>query len=140
MTSFVLDSSVALAWCFRSERTPETARLLAEVSDRGAWVPDLWYLEVSNVLMLAQRRRRIDETEMREALALLGGLPIERDPLPAQQTVRQTLALAISHSLTTYDAAYLELAIRRNLPLATRDADLQAAARACAIPLALEPT
>ncbi len=140
MSAFVLDSSVALAWCFRSERTPATAALLGQAAASGAWVPGLWHLEAANVLLGALRRQRIGAADLQEALTLLGDLLIHTDELTATRAMRETLALAQAHGLTTYDAAYLELAIRRRLPLATLDTALQHAARSCGVPLALEAT
>jgi predicted nucleic acid-binding protein len=140
MSAFVLDSSVALAWCFKSERTPATEVLLDEATRAGAWVPNLWHLETANVLLGAMRRGRIDAASLHESIALLADLFIHTDELTAARAMEETLALASAHKLTTYDAAYLELAIRRRLPLATLDAALQRAAQACGIPLAVQPT
>lgn len=138
MSAFVLDSSVALAWCFKSERTPATEALLEEATRAGAWVPNLWHLETANVLLGAMRRNRIDATNLHQALSLLGDLLIHTDELTATRAMQETLALATTHKLTTYDAAYLELAIRRRLPLATLDVALQRAAQSCGIPLAVQ--
>ncbi|MCZ8130187.1 MAG: type II toxin-antitoxin system VapC family toxin [Steroidobacteraceae bacterium] len=126
--AFVLDVSVALAWCFRDESSPETAALLRRLATDRALVPPLWGYEVANMLGLARRRSRLDEASLAEALALLDGLPIEIDPDSADAALRSTLALAVSAGLPAYDAAYLELARRRSVPLATRDAELRRAA------------
>ncbi len=126
--AFVLDASVALAWCFRDESSPETAALLRRLDSDRAIVPSLWGYEVANTLALARRRSRIDDATLVEALALLDALPIEVDADSAPVALRTTLSLAVSAGLTAYDAAYLDLARRREVPLATRDAELRRAA------------
>ena len=127
--SFVLDCSVAVAWCFADEASSAADALLGRLRDQGAVVPQLWHLEVGNVLTLAERRGRLTASNLLLGIELLLMLPIVTDHQTPAQAVRSVLALAREHRLTTYDAAYLELAIRRGLPPATRDTDLQRAAR-----------
>jgi len=134
--SFVLDNSVALAWCFRDERTPLSIALLDRVTQEGAVVPQLWPLEALNVLLAAERRQRIDRDLRLRLTGFLTALPITIDAETADQTWGATARLAEAHRLTAYDAAYLELAQRLGLPLATQDADLIAAARATGVRLA----
>lgn len=126
--SFVLDSSVALAWCFEDEQTPEVIALLREVAESGAMAPSLWPLEVLNGLTMAERRRRLDGVRRRQMTELLRELPVNLDPDTAVVAWTDTAALAERFRLTLYDAAYLELAIRRSVPLATLDDDLRRAA------------
>lgn len=130
MTAFVLDSSVALAWCFADEASPASDRLLDRLQRDGAVVPALWPLEVANVLRMAERRRRIACSSSDRFVDLLARLPISIDEETAGRAMGDTLALARDRDLTVYDAAYLELARRLVLPLATRDLDLRKAARA----------
>jgi predicted nucleic acid-binding protein len=122
--SFVVDSSIALTWCFQDEATAAADALLLRLTDDGAYAPSLWPLEVLNALMTAQRRGRISSLERQDRVALLQALPIMLDRETAGQAWTLTNLLAERHGLTLYDAAYLELAQRLNLPLATLDADL----------------
>jgi predicted nucleic acid-binding protein len=127
--SFVLDSSVALSWCFEDERTPATAALLDQLAESGAVAPLLWPLEVLNALTMAERRGRLD-TERRQRFGdFLHQLPVKLDDETANQAWTVTTQLAVQFRLTVYDASYLELAQRLRLPLATRDEELYAAGR-----------
>jgi predicted nucleic acid-binding protein len=128
--SLVLDSSATLAWVYSEETTQAISEVLARLTDRGAWVPALWRLEVGNVLEMNVRRGRHDTTFRDAALADLAVLPISTDAETDRQAWGATLRLASRHRLTLYDAAYLELAQRRGLPLATLDKELRAAATA----------
>ena len=128
MKEFVLDCSAALPWVFASEATKETHALHeALVNDGKAWVPALWHLEVGNVLLGAKRKGRIDQAGIEKFLSTLGLYDIEVDHETMALAWSKTLALAESCGLTVYDAAYLELALRRGLPLATLDGPLRAA-------------
>jgi len=129
MSGFVLDCSVAVSWCFEDEAAEETDALLERVRDEGAVVPSLWHLELGNVLLQAERRGRMHAADVTTRLALIGDFPILTDEETSLHALRETLTLARSETLTTYDAAYLELSIRRGLPLATKDRSLQASAR-----------
>ncbi len=133
--SFVIDNSITLAWCFEDEQSPGIMALLDRVTDSGAVAPQLWPLEALNGLLMAERRGRILR-EVRHRLAgFLQALPIEIDDETASRSWAAMAPLAESHRLTVYDAAYLELAIRRDLPLATRDAALIAAAKVTGVSL-----
>ena len=134
--TLVLDSSVALAWCFKDERTPLTDALLDRVTLEGAVAPQIWPLEALNVLLAAERRGRIDRDLRLRLTDVLTALPITIDAETAERTWGATARLAEAHRLTAYDAAYLELAQRLRLPLATQDAELMAAARATGVELA----
>ncbi len=133
--SFVLDASLALTWCFKDEMTPSTDALSLRLMHEGAYAPSLWSMEVLNALLMAQRRGRITPEARQEALALLRELPVLIDTETADRAWTLTALLAEQHRLTLYDATYLELAQRLDLPLATLDADLRKAAKALAVPL-----
>lgn len=126
--SLVLDSSAALAWIYADEITSPIRRVFDQLTQTGAWVPGLWRLEIANVLEMGVRRGRSDAVFRDATLADLDLLPIRVDQETCRQAWGPTLTLASRHRLTLYDAAYLELAIRRGLSLATLDADLRAAA------------
>lgn len=128
MTAVVIDSSVALTWCFEDEATPETDALFEHVRDDGAVVPGLWHMELGNVLLQAEKRGRISASDVATRLELIGALPISVDQETTTRAWREILMLARTERLTAYDAAYLELAARRGLPLLTRDHDLAQAA------------
>ena len=129
MSVFVLDCSVAVAWLFDDEASPETDALLDRLRDDGALVPGLWRLELGNVLVHAERRNRIAAPQIAAYFDLLDRLPIVTDAETESRALREILTLARTANLTTYDAAYLELAMRRNAELATRDKALIRAAR-----------
>lgn len=133
--SLVLDPSLALAWYFEDERTPEADALLDRVVEQGAVVPTLWRLEIANGFQTAIRRRRIDASFRDSALAKLAALPIVTDTETEANAWSATLYLSDRFRLTAYDAAYLELAHRRSLPLATADRDLRKAATALGVAL-----
>ena len=130
----VVDASVSMAWCFEDEATQATDALLDRVAVEGAVVPQLWGLEVCNVLLVAQRKGRISEAQSARFLALLHQLPIRTDP--SGTALAEVLALGSRHGLTAYDAAYLALAERHAAALATLDADLREAATAAGVELA----
>ena len=135
MSDLVLDVSLSCAWCFADEASDAAWAILERLQTDRAQVPALWLWETANVLVQAERRGRISGAASRNFLGLLEGLPISVDQPSTASVWHDTLALARSHSLTSYDAAYLELALRRGLPLASRDKALQAAARAEGVPL-----
>ena len=133
MTTFVLDCSLAMAWVFPDEATEATNRLLDALTDGRAFVPALWPVEVANVLLVATRRRRIAETDWSGILRSLDALPIRIDPASTSRIWDEVLEVAHAHHLSVYDAMYLELAIRMQLPLATLDGALAAAGRAAGL-------
>lgn len=128
--SLVLDCSATIAWCFTSETTPEIEALFVDVAVNGAFAPALWPLEVANVLMIGVRKQRLSPLRRSELLEELINLKIRIDHEPSGQAWRDMIRLADRHGLTAYDASYLELAVRRALPLATLDRRLRAAAEA----------
>ena len=133
--SLVLDSSATLAWIYDEETTAAIREVFDRVADHGAVVPALWRLEVANSLTVAARRGRVDAEFRRTALADLAMLDITTDPHTDSSAWAETLHLADCYQLTLYDAAYLELAQRRALPLATLDRELRAAAEAAGVPI-----
>jgi predicted nucleic acid-binding protein len=133
--SVVLDSSATLAWIYGDEVTEAIRRLFDLVVDHGALVPTLWRLEVANSLTIAVRRGRIDPAFRRAALSDLGLLDITTDQHTDSHAWSETLEIADRFRLTVYDAAYLELAQRRGLPLATLDNELCTAATALGVRL-----
>lgn len=139
MTSaFVLDCSAALPWIFGDEATTATDRLLDDLTAGAeAWVPALWHLELGNVLVGAQRRKRIDQAGIEAFFGTLKTYRILIDDETMTRAWSKTIDLTMQYKLSTYGAAYLELALRRNLPLATLDEALIAAATAAGVPLCL---
>jgi predicted nucleic acid-binding protein len=125
----VIDSSIALSWCFEDEASPETDVPFERVRDEGAIVPGLWHLELSNVLLQAERRGRITPKDVGVRLELIAELPIVTDQETTARAWREILTMARADRLTTYDATYLELAVRRGLPLLTKASELVRAAR-----------
>lgn len=128
--SLVLDTSITLAWVYSEETTDSVRQVFEQLSQSGGWVPGLWRLEVANVLEMGVRRKRHDAKFRDATLVDLAQLPIQVDLETDSQAWAATLPIAERHRLTIYDAAYLELALRRNLPLATLDEELRNAARA----------
>jgi predicted nucleic acid-binding protein len=124
--SFVLDSSVALAWLLQDESNEQVDALADRLESENAHVPAIWPLEVGNALMTALRRKRISEADLDRCISALSALPIEVDQ-PA--VLAGVLSIARRSGLTSYDAAYLELAQRRSLPLATLDEKLRQACK-----------
>jgi len=133
--SFVVDNSVALAWCFEDEHIQPIMDLLDRVAETGAIAPSLWPLEALNGLPMAERRRRLDTKQRQRLAGFLRGLPVTLDAETADQAWTVTARLAERYRLTLYDAAYLELAQRRKLPLATLDQDLIRAEKALGMTL-----
>ena len=126
--TLVLDASMAIAWLFEDERTEAAHAVMRRVVAEGAIVPSLWRLEVANVLRNAVRRKRCNEAYVDRSLARLARLAIDRDEETDDYAWSATRTLARKEDLSLYDAAYLELAIRRRMPLASCDKALLAAA------------
>jgi predicted nucleic acid-binding protein len=135
MSRFVLDCSMAIAWCFDDEGPPRAEAVLASLAVNEALVPNVWPLEVANVLAVCERRGRLTAADVAAVLAMLGQSPISIDEKTAEHALGTTLSLARSHRLTAYDAAYLELALRTGSPLASLDSELNATAAGLGIAL-----
>jgi predicted nucleic acid-binding protein len=129
----VIDASVALAWCFPDEASDYADSVLVALEDRTAMVPAIWSVEITNALLVGERRKRIRQPEVRRFVDLLKGLRILEDGQPFADTVSNILPLAREYELSAYDAAYLDVAVRHGAPLATLDAALQKANRAAGI-------
>jgi predicted nucleic acid-binding protein len=128
--NWVLDCSLALAWALPDEMSKRAERFLAGVSPKNLlWVPALWWYEVSNALTMAQRRQRLTESDAMRLIELYSSLPLQTDAHLGSDAVWRFHALAKEHSLSAYDAAYLELAQRKGIGLATFDKRLINAAR-----------
>jgi predicted nucleic acid-binding protein len=125
---FVLDASISLAWCFSDEASQFSSDLLIRLESEKAFVPVLWTLEMGNILIVAERKKRISFAKIAEFLTLLEDLDIQIDHETSSRGFREILSLAHSEKLTTYDASYLELAMRMGVPLATKDSKLREAA------------
>ena len=133
--AFVVDCSIAMAWLFQDEATPKTTALLNRLVTETAVVPAWWSVEVTNVLAMAERKRHITPAQSDAFIADLSKLGIQRDEEGPDRAFTHLLALCRTHRLTSYDAMYLDLAIRRSLPLATLDNDLRRTARKLGIGL-----
>jgi predicted nucleic acid-binding protein len=126
----VLDASVTLAWCFPGESSAYSDAVLDLLSGGvEAVAPAIWPFDVANALLVAQRRKRIAVTQVTPLLHRISSLPISVEPIPVDRAFGPILAAARDENLTEYDAAYLELALREGLPLATLDQRLRQAAR-----------
>jgi len=133
--AFIIDCSITMTWCFGDEATPASSAVLDRLERETALVPAHWFLEVTNVLAMAEKRQRITPVASHEFLTLLGTLDIEVDDHATSHAFTQLLPLCRTHRLTSYDAAYLELASRRQLPLASLDDALCASARTLGMPV-----
>jgi predicted nucleic acid-binding protein len=135
----VVDASLALSWCFPDEKTPYSESVLTLLeTDTEAVVPSLWLLEIVNALIVAERRKRITHEQAQEFLNNLDSLGVTVEPTDSSLVFNDVYELARQHTLTAYDAAYLELAIRKGLPLASLDEPLKKAALASGVKL-IEP-
>ena len=133
---FVLDSSVTLTWCFRSERTPLSETLLDDLLDGSvALVPSLWATEVANVLVRSVRRKLLAPSQAEAFVRPLLSLPIEAESSPPEHGLQEVRPLALRANLNAYDATFLELAHRLELPLATLDEAMSKAARGLGVEL-----
>ena len=131
---WVLDSSLTLSWVLPEEYSGRADAFLSKRSSEDTfWVPALWWYEVSNALLMAQKRNRITEADRIQMVALYALLPIQTDTPFHLEAINRFQELALAYSLTAYDAAYLELALRRGLAIATFDQRLTQAAQKAGI-------
>lgn len=131
---FVLDCSIAMAWCFEDESNEYTDTILENLRDSKAIVPTIWPLEIANVLLQAKKKKRITEIQVANFIDALSALPIIIDPSTSSRAMHSVFVLAGQSNLTIYDAAYLELALREGIPLMTLDKELLKAAKNLHIP------
>ncbi|MEW6264358.1 MAG: type II toxin-antitoxin system VapC family toxin [Thermodesulfobacteriota bacterium] len=132
---FVLDNSVVMRWCFE-DATGDYAELVLEALESSeAVVPAIWPLEIGNALITAERKKRLSQADTIRFLALVNELPITVEQESPDRMMKEIVALARAHHLSTYDASYLDLAMRAGLPLATQDTALRRAARKSQVPL-----
>ena len=135
MADFVIDNSVVMAWCFKDELSPYSDTVLGSLEFSTAYVPAIWPLEVSNVLLVAERRGRISEAGIMRFITLLDELPINIIQESPGRMFKEIFTLGREQNLSSYDASYLDLAMRKGLSIATLDKKLIAAANQCQIPI-----
>jgi len=133
--AFVLDCSVTMSWCFDDESNDYSDAILDNLKNSTAIVPTIWPLEVANVLLLAKRKKRLTEIQASSFIDALSALPIVIDPSTSTRAMHTIFMLAQQSNLTIYDAAYLELALREEIPLLTLDQSLINAAKKLHIPV-----
>ncbi len=134
-TRFVVDNSVVMAWCFQDEVSEYADIALDCLEDGEAVVPAIWPLEIGNVLLVAERKRRLGKADVVRFLELVGSLPLSVEQESPERMLTNIIALARELRISTYDASYLDLAMRLGLPIATQDKLLMKAARQCRVPL-----
>lgn len=133
MNRFVLDCSVVMAWCFEDEADTYADSVLSLLTESESIVPCIWPLEVANVLLVAERRKRLTEAASHQFTGLLSELPIIIDYESPDRAMSEILFLGRQQGLSSYDAAYLELAMREGIPLATRDSRLRKVSGKCGV-------
>lgn len=133
--NFVVDNSVVMSWCFKDEDNPYADLVLGRFEEATAYVPSVWPLEVVNVLLAAERRKLISETDSIRFLRLLSQLPILVQHESPERAMKDILNLARAHDLSSYDASYLDLAMKKGLPLATLDKKMRKAAKSMNVEL-----
>lgn len=131
--SLVLDCSLTMTWLFEDEASAASDKILDDLQDSIAVVPTIWPLEVSNVLLLTMRKKRLSAAKAAGFIDALALLPIVVDQTTSTRAMHSIFSLADSFQITVYDAAYLELAIREKIPLATLDQELIKAAHASGV-------
>lgn len=132
---FVIDTSVVMSWCFKDEINRYADGILDLLEEATAFAPSIWPLEVGNVLLVAERRKRLSEADSIRFITLLSELPIIVEQEPPERMIPEILALAREHKLSSYDASYLNLAMRKGLSIATLDRNLIAAAKRSRVPI-----
>ena len=133
--SFVIDNSVVMSWCFEDETNQYADAVLDCLSDATAFVPSIWPLEVVNVLLVAERKKRLSEADSFRFITLLSQLPIIVEHERPERMMKDLLALARSNNLSSYDASYLDLSMRKGIPIATLDTRLITASNKTDIPI-----
>jgi predicted nucleic acid-binding protein len=133
--SFVIDNSVVMSWCFKDESSRYADTILDSLVESTAVVPSIWPLEVANVLLVAERKKRLSEADSIRFITLLSQLPISVEQVQSESVMIEILALAREHKLSSYDASYLNLAMSKGLPIATLDKGLRSAAKKAQVPI-----
>ncbi len=126
--TFVLDNSVVMSWCFKDETNQYADAVLDQLSKATAIVPSIWPLEVVNVLLVAERSKRLQQADSVRFITLLLQLPIEVEHEWPEKIMKDLLALGRAKKLSSYDASYLDLAMRKDCPIATLDKRIRDAA------------
>ena len=129
----MVDASVALAWCFPDEASEYADGVLVALEGRTVIVPSVWALEITNALLVAERRKRMKQLDVRRFVELLGGLKIIEQSQTVADTMSNVLPLAREYGLSAYDAAYLDVAVRQGASLATLDSTLEKAGRSAGV-------
>jgi predicted nucleic acid-binding protein len=129
LTGVVVDASVALAWCFPDEGSDYADKVLVALDGGSILVPAVWPLEVANAILVGERSKRLHQREIQRFSTLLENLSVDQDAQSVEENLTNVLPLAREYSLSAYDAAYLELALRHTAPLATLDQKLRKAAQ-----------
>ncbi len=132
---FVVDNSVVMSWCFKDETNNYADTVLDRFTEAAAVVPSIWPLEVVNVLLVAERQKRLSESESIRFITLLSQLPIVVEHERPEKMMKELLALARANNLSSYDASYLDLAMRKGFPIATLNNQLIEAARRIDVPI-----
>jgi predicted nucleic acid-binding protein len=132
---FVVDNSVVMTWCFQDEANSYADAILNKLAKATAVVPPIWPLEVTNVLLVAERKGRLHEADSLRFLSLLSQLPIDVDRSWPERLMKDILSMGRAHNLSSYDASYIELAMRQGLPIATLDRNLLEAASQIDLPI-----
>jgi predicted nucleic acid-binding protein len=126
---FVIDNSVVMSWCFEEESDAYSEGVLDSLADGEAFVPGIWPLELGNVLLVAERKKRLSEASVVRFLELISSLPLSVEQESPQRILSEIVSLARQLGVSTYDASYLDLAMRMELPISTLDASMRKAAR-----------
>jgi predicted nucleic acid-binding protein len=134
---FVVDNSVVMAWCFDDESSRYTDAVLDSLKESAAYVPSIWPLEVANVLLVAQKRGRLSRAKSILFMNMLNALPISMEIENRMRIFGEVFSLGSDLGITAYDASYLDLAMRKGIPIATLDTSLRKAAKKCSVPIFL---
>ena len=133
--SFVVDNSVVMSWCFQDETNQYADTVLERLAEVTAFVPSIWPLDVVNVLLVAERKKRLSKADSIRFITLLSELPIIVEHERPERIMSDLLALVRATDLSSYDASYLDLSMRKGLPIATLDTRLISAARMVNVPI-----
>ena len=133
--SFVVDNSVVMSWCFKDETNHYADVVLDRLSEAKAFAPSIWPLEVANVLLVAERKKRLSKADSAHFIKLLSQLPIIVEHEQPKNIMTVLLTLARTNNLSSYDASYLFLSIKKGIPLATSDTRLMETAKMLNVPI-----